>query len=116
MTLHKRRPLQVLASYGHVRDLPPKAGSVDPQQSFALRWEVGPRQFRPLKEIADAARASKHVVLATDPDREGEAISWHVTEVRASGWGLLGSSRYLISLGAVALQICHSAAHLNARR
>lgn len=73
---------QVLASYGHVRDLPPKQGSVDPEANFAVRWEVGPRAFRTLKDIADAARQSERLVLATDPDREGEAISWHVAEVR----------------------------------
>jgi DNA topoisomerase-1 len=70
----------VLASYGHVRDLPAKDGSVRPDQDFAMDWEVAASSAKHLKEIADAARESKGVILATDPDREGEAISWHVLE------------------------------------
>ena len=71
----------VLASYGHVRDLPSKNGSVDPDQDFAMKWEVDAKSNKRLNEIARIAKKSDNVYLATDPDREGEAISWHVLEV-----------------------------------
>ena len=71
---------QVLASYGHVRDLPAKDGSVDPEQDFAMAWEVDPRGEKRLKEIAQAVRNADQLYLATDPDREGEAISWHIID------------------------------------
>ncbi len=70
----------VLASYGHVRDLPPKDGSVDPDTDFAMLWEVDPDSRKHLKAIADALKDDPTLILATDPDREGEAISWHLTE------------------------------------
>ncbi|RFC66413.1 type I DNA topoisomerase [Fulvimarina endophytica] len=72
---------KVLASYGHVRDLPPKDGSVRPDEDFEMSWEVGKPSQKRLTEIAQAVRAADGLVLATDPDREGEAISWHVLEV-----------------------------------
>jgi len=72
---------RVLASFGHVRDLPASDGSVDPDQDFAMRWEVSADRQKQLKAITDAARQADRVVLATDPDREGEAISWHLAEV-----------------------------------
>ncbi|MFL6769999.1 MAG: type I DNA topoisomerase [Sphingomicrobium sp.] len=72
---------KVLASYGHVRDLPPKDGSVDPDAGFAMEWETYPDKAKQLKAIADAAKQADALILATDPDREGEAISWHVQEV-----------------------------------
>ena len=72
---------RVLASYGHVRDLPPKDGSVDPDQGFAMEWETYPDKARQVKAIADDAKKADTLILATDPDREGEAISWHVQEV-----------------------------------
>ena len=71
----------VLASYGHVRDLPSKDGSVLPDDDFAMSWEVDAKASKRLSEIAEVARRSDRVILATDPDREGEAISWHVLEV-----------------------------------
>ncbi len=70
----------VLASYGHIRDLPSKNGSVDPENSFKMIWEVDSFSKKYLKEIADTAKNSKKIILATDPDREGEAIAWHVKE------------------------------------
>jgi len=72
---------KVLASYGHVRDLPSKDGSVLPDEDFAMNWEVDAKAAKRLSEIAEAAKGSSRVILATDPDREGEAISWHVLEV-----------------------------------
>ncbi len=72
---------RVLASYGHVRDLPAKDGSVDPDAGFAMEWENYADKTRQLKAIADEAKHADRLILATDPDREGEAISWHVQEV-----------------------------------
>ncbi|HEY4264091.1 MAG TPA: type I DNA topoisomerase [Micropepsaceae bacterium] len=74
------RDYTVLASYGHVRDLPAKDGSVDPNSDFAMVWEVDAKAQKRLKDIADALKGADRLILATDPDREGEAISWHVLE------------------------------------
>ena len=70
----------VLASYGHIRDLPSKNGSVDPENKFKMIWEVDNFSKKYLKEITDKAKDSSKIILATDPDREGEAIAWHVKE------------------------------------
>ena len=70
----------VLASYGHIRDLPSKNGSVDPENDFKMIWEVDTFSKKYLKEITDSAKNSSKIILATDPDREGEAIAWHVKE------------------------------------
>ncbi len=70
----------VLASYGHIRDLPSKNGSVDPENNFKMLWEVDSFSKKYLKEITEAAKESSKIILATDPDREGEAIAWHVKE------------------------------------
>src|SRR3954465_6529 len=72
---------RVLASFGHVRDLPPKDGSVDPDQGFEMLWQVSPDRAKQLRAITDEAKNADTLILATDPDREGEAISWHVQEV-----------------------------------
>src|SRR5262249_3597801 len=72
---------KVLASYGHVRDLPSKDGSVRPDEDFAMDWEVEGKAAKRLSEIAEAVKGADRLILATDPDREGEAISWHVLEV-----------------------------------
>jgi DNA topoisomerase-1 len=72
---------RVLASFGHVRDLPPKDGSVDPDKAFEMLWQISPDRSKQLKAIADEAKNADTLILATDPDREGEAISWHVQEV-----------------------------------
>ena len=71
----------VYASFGHVRDLEPKDGSVDTEHDFAMRWEVDAKAAKRLNEIANAVKGADRVILATDPDREGEAISWHVYEI-----------------------------------
>tara|TARA_B100000029_G_C17596708_1_gene964405 strand:+ start:1665 stop:4229 length:2565 start_codon:yes stop_codon:yes gene_type:complete len=72
---------KVLASYGHIRDLPSKNGSVDPNNNFQMLWEIDDFSKKYLKEITDSAADSNKIILATDPDREGEAIAWHVKEV-----------------------------------
>ncbi len=72
---------KVLASFGHIRDLPSKDGSVDTDNDFSMIWETDGRSEKQIREIASAARDSDTIYLATDPDREGEAISWHILEV-----------------------------------
>src|SRR6202020_3299692 len=74
------RGYEVLASFGHVRDLPAKSGSVDPDHDFRMLWEVDPKAQKRLNDIAKAVKGADKLILATDPDREGEAISWHVLE------------------------------------
>ena len=71
---------KVLASFGHIRDLPSKNGSVDTENKFKMIWEIDSFSKKYLKEITDVAKDSKKIILATDPDREGEAIAWHVKE------------------------------------
>jgi len=71
----------VLASYGHVRDLPSKDGSVRPDDNFSMSWEIHGKSDKQIKEIMRAVKGADHLYLATDPDREGEAISWHVQEI-----------------------------------
>ncbi|WP_188771353.1 type I DNA topoisomerase [Novosphingobium endophyticum] len=72
---------KVLASYGHVRDLPPKDGSVRPDEGFEMDWELYGDKQKQVRAITDAAKSADRLILATDPDREGEAISWHVQEL-----------------------------------
>src|SRR5215469_15472950 len=74
------RGYEVLASFGHVRDLPAKDGSVDPDHDFRMIWEVDPKAQKRVNSIAHAVKDAQTLILATDPDREGEAISWHVLE------------------------------------
>jgi len=74
------RDFKVLASYGHIRDLPAKDGSVRPGDDFAMDWEIDAKSQKHLREIAEAVKGASNLFLATDPDREGEAISWHVRE------------------------------------
>lgn len=75
------RDFKVLASFGHIRDLPAKDGSVRPEEDFAMDYEVSPKSTKHVKEISDAAKTADSIYLASDPDREGEAIAWHVVEV-----------------------------------
>ncbi|MGB2389314.1 MAG: DNA topoisomerase, partial [Henriciella sp.] len=70
----------VLASYGHIRDLPSKNGSVDPDDDFKMVWQADSKSQMRIREIADAVKKCDKLILATDPDREGEAISWHILE------------------------------------
>jgi len=82
-TLHKYlgKDYEVMASYGHVRDLVPKNGAVDTADDFAMHYEIIERNARHVNEITKAAKTAENVYLATDPDREGEAISWHLREI-----------------------------------
>ena len=75
------KDFQVLASYGHVRDLVPKEGAVDPERDFAMRYDLIDKNERHVEAIAKAAKGADALYLATDPDREGEAISWHIGEI-----------------------------------
>src|SRR3982750_2043348 len=80
----------VLASFGHVRDLPSKDGSVRPDEDFAMDWEVDSQSQKRVNDIAHAVKGAKTLYLATDPDREGEAISWHVRDILARRGALKG--------------------------
>ena len=71
----------VLASYGHVRDLNDKRGSVDPENNFSMKWQINPKSTKHISDIKSALAKDNHLILATDPDREGEAISWHLVEI-----------------------------------
>jgi len=81
---------KVLASYGHIRDLPSKDGSVNPDDDFAMIWELDPGSKKRVNEIAAAVKGADRLILATDPDREGEAISWHILEVLTQKKALKG--------------------------
>ena len=80
----------VLASYGHVRDLPPRDGSVDPDNGFDMLWMVDGDAERRVKDIAKSVKSADTLILATDPDREGEAISWHINDELAKRNALAG--------------------------
>ena len=80
----------VLASYGHISDLPAKDGSVRPDEDFAMDWEIDPKSEKHIKDIASAMKGADSLILATDPDREGEAISWHVQRVLEARKALKG--------------------------
>ncbi len=84
------RDYEVIASFGHIRDLPPKDGSVDPEQDFHMVWELEDRGSKRVSEIAKAVKGAEKLILATDPDREGEAISWHVLEALTARKALKG--------------------------
>src|SRR4051812_11742017 len=92
---------KVLATYGHVRDLPAKDGSVRPDEDFAMSWDVDAKAAKRLAEIADAAKGADTLILATDPDREGEAISWHVLEVLQKKRALKGAKVQRVVFNAI---------------
>lgn len=92
---------KVLASYGHIRDLPPKDGSVKPDQDFAMDWEIDPKSSKHVKAIADALKDASNLILATDPDREGEAISWHVLEALNQKKALKGKTVKRVTFNAI---------------
>src|SRR5690606_6079436 len=90
------KDFQVLASYGHVRDLKPREGAVDPEAGFAMNYEVIERNEKHVNAIAKAARAADAIYLATDLDREGEAISWHISEILRERGLLDGKALYRV--------------------
>ena len=94
----------VLASYGHVRDLPPKDGSVRPDEDFAMSWEVDGKSAKRMSDIAAALKDSDRLILATDPDREGEAISWHVLEILKKKGALKGKAIDRVVFNAITKQ------------
>jgi DNA topoisomerase-1 len=100
---------EVLASYGHVRDLPPKDGSVRPDDDFSMDWEVDAKSRKRLSDIAAAVKRADRVVLATDPDREGEAISWHVLQVLRDKKVLQGKTVDRVVFNAVTKQAVQEA-------
>lgn len=84
-TIHKYLgpDFEVIASYGHVRDLVNKDGSVLPDENFKMKWQLGERAEKNVREIKRAVKSAKNLYLAPDPDREGEAIAWHIQEILA---------------------------------
>src|SRR5579864_5592462 len=95
---------EVLASFGHVRDLPPKSGSVDPNHNFRMLWEVDPKAQKRLNDIARAVKGADKLILATHPDREGEAISWHVLEFLKQKKALDGQTIQRVVFNAITKQ------------
>jgi DNA topoisomerase-1 len=98
------RGYEVLASFGHVRDLPAKSGSVDPDHDFRMLWEVDPKAQKRLNDIAKAVKGADRLILATDPDREGEAISWHVLQVLKDKKALNGQPIQRVVFNAITKQ------------
>lgn len=95
------KDFKVLASYGHIRDLPAKDGSVRPDDDFALDWEIDPVSQKRVREIAEAVKDADTLILATDPDREGEAISWHVYEALDKRRALKGKNVQRVTFNAI---------------
>ena len=98
------RDYEVMASFGHVRDLPPKSGSVDPNANFRMLWEIDPKAQKRLNDIARAVKGADKLILATDPDREGEAISWHVLQVLKDKKALSGQPVERVVFNAITKQ------------
>src|SRR5579863_3374185 len=98
------RGYEVLASFGHVRDLPPKDGSVDPDHDFKMIWEIDPKSQQRLNNIATAVKGADGLILATDPDREGEAISWHVLEALKQKRAIKGQTIERVVFNAITKQ------------
>ncbi|NDC59029.1 MAG: type I DNA topoisomerase, partial [Alphaproteobacteria bacterium] len=95
------KDFKVLASYGHIRDLPAKDGSVRPDDDFALDWEIDPASQKRVRDIAEAIKDADKLILATDPDREGEAISWHVYEALDKRRALKGKEVVRVTFNAI---------------
>ncbi|MCW8087303.1 type I DNA topoisomerase [Sabulicella glaciei] len=103
---------RVLASFGHVRDLPPKDGSVRPEEDFAMDWEADDRGQKQVRAIASALKGADRLYLATDPDREGEAISWHVQEMLQRQGALRGKKVARITFNEITKRaVQHAIAH-----
>jgi DNA topoisomerase-1 len=100
---------KVLASYGHIRDLPAKDGSVKPDADFAMDWEMDSKSAARVRDIADALKNANRLILATDPDREGEAISWHVLEALKNRKALKGKDVQRVTFNAITKQSVQAA-------
>jgi DNA topoisomerase I len=98
------RGYEVLASFGHVRDLPVKSGSVEPDHDFRMIWEVDSKAAKRLSDIARAVKGANKLILATDPDREGEAISWHLLEILKQKKALNGQAIQRVVFNAITKQ------------
>ena len=98
------KDFKVMASVGHVRDLPAKDGSVEPDNDFAMHWDLEGRGAKVMKEIAAAVKGASRLILATDPDREGEAISWHILQVLADKKALKGVAVQRVAFNAITKQ------------
>ena len=98
------KDFEVLASYGHVRDLIPKEGAVDPYHNFAMKYQVIEKNDRHVQAIAKALKKSDALYLATDPDREGEAISWHLSELLKSRGKLKDKPVYRVMISAYGMR------------
>src|SRR5712692_7584324 len=98
------RGYEVLASFGHVRDLPAKDGSVDPEHNFHMIWEIDPKAQKHMNSIANAVKGAQTLILATDPDREGEAISWHVLETLKQKRAIKGQTVERVVFNAITKQ------------
>ncbi|HRJ70126.1 MAG TPA: type I DNA topoisomerase, partial [Beijerinckiaceae bacterium] len=103
------KDFEVLASFGHVRDLPAKDGSVEPDNDFAMSWEVDGKASKRLSDIAAAVKGADRLILATDPDREGEAISWHILEVLKNKRVLKGKTIQRVTFNAITKQAVQDA-------
>ena len=106
------KDFEILASYGHVRDLIPKTGAVDPDNDFAMKYETIARNSKHMDAIAKAAAAADNIYLAPDPDREGEAIAWHISELLKAKRGMKGKNMqrvvfYEITQSAVREAVAH---------
>lgn len=99
----------VLASYGHIRDLPSKDGSVDPDNDFEMIWEIDTSSKKRMNEIADALKGADRLILATDPDREGEAISWHILDVLQKKKALKDVAIDRVAFNAITKKAVHEA-------
>ncbi len=95
------RDYEVLASFGHIRDLPAKDGSVDPEADFHMLWELDDRGSKRVSDIVKALKGADGLILATDPDREGEAISWHVVEALTARRALKGMPVERVTFNAI---------------
>ncbi len=100
---------EVVASYGHVRDLPAKDGSVDPEQDFAMLWELDPKASKRMSDIAKMVKGADELILATDPDREGEAISWHLLQILTDKRALKDVSVKRVTFNAITKQAVQDA-------
>ncbi len=100
---------EVVASYGHVRDLPVKDGSVDPDKDFAMEWEVDAKASKRMSDIAKLVKGADELILATDPDREGEAISWHLLQILQEKRALKDVSVKRVTFNAITKQAVQEA-------